>query len=312
MVVLSPSQTSEATLSADMYRSGMRVTVVGMVINVALIILKLIGGIIGVSAAMIADAFHSASDFLTDIGVIVGLKFLAKPPDSSHAYGHGRVEIVISFIMGLVIIFTGFGIFRNGGHSILHSSQGVYPKMPGLIALVMGILSILSKEALFWYTRFVARRVGSRSIEANAWHHRSDAFSSVGTVLGIGGAIVLGDRWTVLDPAAAVFVSLLIIKVGGDICWSAFRELSDESLSTEVRNSLEQAIKDVEGVKGFHYLRTRSLGRYVTVDAHILVNPELSVRTGHSIAHKTEDAIRQAVRNVAFVTIHIEPEDDHM
>ncbi|MCE5251389.1 cation diffusion facilitator family transporter [bacterium] len=303
---------SDVTLSEDMYRSGIRVTVVGMVINVLLIILKLFGGIFGSSAAMIADAIHSASDFLTDIGVIIGLKFLSKPPDSSHAYGHGRVETVISLIMGLVIIITGFGIFRNGGHAIIHFFGGVSPVMPGVIALVMGIVSILSKEGLFWYTRFVARRVGSRSIEANAWHHRSDAFSSVGTVLGIGGAIVLGEHWTVLDPVAAVFVSFLIMKVGVDICWSAFRELSDESLSTDVRDTLETAIKQVEGIRGFHHVRTRSLGRYVTVDAHVQVDPELSVRAGHNIAHKVENAIRRVVKNAAFVTIHVEPKDDRI
>ena len=303
-------KTDSATLSQEMYRSGMLVTVIGIVINVLLIIIKLVSGIVGTSAAMIADALHSASDFLTDIGVFIGLKYLAKPPDSSHAYGHGRVETGISLVMGLIIIITGLGIFKGGGMAIIRFFDGISPAKPGLIALAAGVLSILSKEGMFQYTRIVALRIESRSLEANAWHHRSDAFSSIGTVIGVGGAIVLGERWTILDPIAAVFVSILIIKVGVGIGWSSFRELSDESLSTDTRDSVESAIRNVEGVTDFHYVRTRSLGRYVTVDAHILVDPELSVREGHDIAHNTEKAIRGVLRNAAFITIHIEPETD--
>ncbi|MBN1294307.1 MAG: cation transporter [Candidatus Latescibacteria bacterium] len=306
------SKSSAATLPDSMLHSGMRVTIVGIIINVLLIILKFMGGIIGTSSAMIADAFHSASDLLTDIGVFVGLKFLAKPPDSTHAYGHGRIETAISFLMGLVLALTGLGIFRTNGHAILHFLDGIHPPKPGLTALLAGILSILSKEVLFWYTRRVARQVGSRSLEANAWHHRSDAFSSVGTVLGVGGALLLGERWTVLDPIAAVFVSILIIKIGFDIGWSALKELSDESLSTETKRAVEKAIGEVKGVKDFHYIRTRSLGRYVSLDAHVLVDPELTVREGHEIATEAENAIRSILLNAAFVTIHIEPEDERL
>ena len=299
-----------ATLSKDMYRSGMRVTMIGILVNALLIVIKLIGGIAGVSAALVADAIHSASDFLTDIGVFIGLRFLAKPPDSTHAYGHGRVETVITMLMGLTIVLTGLGILRNGGVAIFGVFDGVYPARPGVIALLAGFFSIISKECVFRYTRSVARQIGSRSIEANAWHHRSDAFSSVGTVIGVGGALILGERWTVLDPVAAVFVSILIIKVGASIGWGAFRELSDESLSTDARRSVEKAIQAVDGVRDFHHIRTRSLGSYVTVDAHVLVDPELTVREGHIIATEAENAIRSALQNAAFVTIHIEPEDD--
>jgi len=302
---------SPATLTESKQRSGERVTLVGMVINVFLIALKIAGGILGSSAAMIADAFHSLSDFITDIGVLIGLKFLAKPPDSTHAYGHGRIEIAISFLMGLTLIITGLGIFKNGGQSVLLFFDGIYPEKPGVIALVTGIVSIVSKEGLYWYTLRVARLTGSRSLEANAWHHRTDAFSSVGTVIGISGALALGDRWTILDPVAAIFVSFLIVRVGITIGWNAFRELSDESLSADTMRSVEKAIKSVRGVSDYHHVRTRSLGRYVTVDAHVLVDPELSVREGHKIATNTENAIRAVLRNAAFVTIHIEPEEIH-
>ncbi|MFC1694362.1 cation diffusion facilitator family transporter, partial [Candidatus Latescibacterota bacterium] len=294
---------------ADVYAAGIRVTGIGMMINTLLIGLKLIGGIAGNSGAMIADAVHSISDFVTDAGVIVGLRFLSKPADTDHAYGHGRVDTAISLLIGLAIIITGIGILKNGAQLIMLSFDGVFPHKPGIIALVMGIISILSKEVLYHYTRAVAKKSGSRTLEANAWHHRSDALSSVGTVIGVGGAIILGDRWTILDPAAAVFVSILVIKVGFDIGWKAFKELSDESLSRHARQTVEKSIKCVKGVKGHHKIRTRSLGRYVTVDAHIQVNPEISVSEGHAIATKVENSIRKALRNAAFVTIHVEPKE---
>ena len=300
---------SVETLSRDLYESGMRVTYVGMVVNALLIVLKLLGGMFGMSAAMIADAVHSFSDLITDIGVLVGLRFISKPADSTHAYGHGRVETAITFLMGIAIVLTGLGLFKNGATTIFHSFSGVLPAQPGVIALIMGVVSILSKEALFHYTQSVARRSGSSTLEANAWHHRTDAFSSVGTVLGVGGAIILGSRWTVLDPAAAVFVSLLVIRVGADIGWRAFRELTDESLSQQALAKVEKTIVSVEGVEGSHKIRTRSLGRYVTIDAHIQVDPTISVRDGHEIATRVEYAVREAMNNAAYVTIHIEPRD---
>ena len=294
-------------LTADMYASGMRVTYIGIAVNALLIVLKLIGGIMGMSAAMIADAAHSFSDFITDIGVLVGLKFLSKPADSDHAYGHGRVETAISFMMGLAIIITGIGLFNNSVHTIIHSLRGVYPQRPGSVALLMGFISILSKETLFQYTRSVARKSGSKTLEANAWHHRSDALSSVGTVIGVGGALLLGSRWTVLDPVAAVFVSILVVRVGAGIGWNSFRELSDESISQGARHEIEESIKHVKGVKGYHNIRTRSLGKYITIDAHVLVDPMISVREGHTIATEVENTVRETLGNAAFVTIHVEP-----
>ena len=303
-------QSPRETLGSNIYASGKKVTYVGMVVNVLLIVMKFIGGVIGTSSVLIADGVHSFSDFITDIGVLVGLKFLSKPADTDHAYGHGRVETAISLLMGIVIIITGIVLIKNAAQTIFHAFNGIFPKKPGSIALFIGMISILSKETLFHYTRIVARKSGSKTLEANAWHHRSDAFSSVGTVIGVGGAIYLGDRWTVLDPAAAIFVSILIILVGASISWNAFRELSDESISQLARYKVEESIKSVGGVRGFHNIRTRSLGRYITIDAHILVDPTLSVREGHSIATDVENAIHTATRNAAFVTIHVEPLDE--
>jgi len=302
----SPKQCRE-TLPAELYRAGMTVTWVGMIINVLLVALKLFGGIAGASTAMVADALHSGSDLLTDFGVLVGLKFLTKPADTSHAYGHGRVETAISLLMGLLIILTGLGLLQAAGGALTGAFRGTFPVRPGLIALVMGVVSLVSKEALFHYTRYIARRTGSKTLEANAWHHRSDAFSSVGTVLGVGGAIMLGDRWTVLDPIAAAFVSLLVIKIGVDIGWQAFRELSDESLSQKTCAQVAESISRVPGVQDFHHVRTRSLGRYVSVEAHVLVDPDITVTEGHTIATRVEESIGGEVENAAFVTIHVEP-----
>ena len=295
------------TLPSDMYRSGMNVTITGMIVNAVLIILKLIGGIIGTSTAMIADALHSLSDFITDFGVLFGLRFLSKPADTSHPYGHGRLETVVSLVMGIIIVLTGLGILRNAGMSIFAAVKGDFPTMPGYIALAMGVFSIVSKEALFQYTNIIAKKTGSATLRANAWHHRTDALSSVATVIGIGGAILLGSNWTVLDPVAAVLVSLLVMKVGWGIGWNAIRELSDEALSNERCQKLGEALLCVEGVQSFHHLRTRSLGRYATVDAHIQVDPELTVRESHAIATKAEEAVRDTLGNAAFVTIHVEP-----
>ena len=298
---------SRETLPEDLYRAGLTVTWVGMIINILLVGLKLFGGIVGASTAMVADGLHSLSDLLTDFGVIIGLKFMTKPADTSHAYGHGRVETAISLLMGLLIILTGLGLLQAAGGELADAVRGTFPVRPGLIALVMGIVSLISKEGLFHYTRHVARRTGSKTLEANAWHHRSDAFSSVGTVLGVGGAIILGNRWTVLDPIAAGAVSLLVIRIGVNIGWRAFRELSDESLSQKACNQVEESIRRVEGVRDFHHIRTRALGRYVSVEAHILVDPDITVTEGHAIATQVEESVRDELENAAFVTIHVEP-----
>ncbi|MFC1538934.1 cation diffusion facilitator family transporter [Candidatus Latescibacterota bacterium] len=294
-------------LTDEMYVSGMKVTYVGMIVNALLIVVKLIGGILGTSAAMIADAVHSLSDFITDIGVLAGLRFLSKPADINHPYGHGRLETAISLLMGIIIIITGFGLFKNAAYSLFAATKGIFPHMPGYIALFSGIVSIISKEALYHYTKSVAIKTGSHTLKANAWHHRTDAFSSVGTVAGIGGAIILGDSWTILDPLAALFVSILVIKVGIGIGWETTRELSDEAFSHDRQEKLKNSILSVKGVQGIHNLRTRSLGRYASIDAHIRVDPDISVHDSHIIATEAENAARNTFSNIAFVTIHVEP-----
>ena len=288
-------------------RAGRRVTVAGMVVNCLLIVLKLVGGILGRSQAMIGDALHSLSDFITDFGVLLSLAYLAKPADNDHPYGHGRFETLISLFMGMLVGATGIGILWNAGTSLHQAAHGMPPAMPGVVALVMGIVSIVAKEGLYRYTMVIAIQTGSTTIRANAWHHRSDALSSVATVTGVGGALLLGEGWTVLDPIAAILVSGLIMKVGVDIAIRAIRELSDEAVSTDRQAKLEDTIGSVAGVQSFHRLRTRTLGRYMAIEVHIRVAPTLTVRDSHRIAHEAENAIRAVLDNIAFVTIHVEP-----
>jgi cation diffusion facilitator family transporter len=303
----SQDNSSPEVLPEEMYIAGMKVTFTGMIVNAMLIAVKFAGGIMGSSAAMIADAVHSVSDFLTDFGVLAGLKFLSKPPDKNHPYGHGRLETAISLFMGIIIVITGFGLLKSAAFTLFAASNGTFPEMPGYAALVSGMISIFSKETLYHYTNAIAKKTGSHTLKANAWHHRTDALSSVGTVFGIGGAIVLGSTWTILDPLAALFVSILVIKVGVGIGWKTIRELSDEAFSHDRQEKLHNAILSVDGVQGVHNLRTRSLGRYASIDAHINVDPDLSVQAAHIIATEAEDTARNTFSNIAFVSIHVEP-----
>ncbi len=301
------SHAPSETISDDMYKAGVKITYVGIVVNAVLILIKIAGGILGSSAAMIADAVHSVSDFLTDFGVLIGLKFLSKPADENHPYGHGRIETAISLIMGIIIIITGIELMKNAVLTLFDAAKGTFPEAPGIFALAAGAISIVAKEGMYHYTNSVAKTTGSHTLKANAWHHRTDALSSVGTVIGIGGAIALGDKWTVLDPLAALFVSILVIKVGAGIGWETICELSDEAFSHERQQKLIRAIFGVEGVQGVHNLRTRSLGRYASIDAHIKVDPDLSVHDSHIIATAAEDAARNTFTNIAIVSIHVEP-----
>ena len=207
-------KSEEAVREAGIYR----VTLVGSVVNLLLLVFKFVAGILGHSAAMLADAVHSLSDFVTDIIVIVFVRISSKPEDEGHDYGHGKYETLATAIIGLILLFVGFGILWNGATSIWDFWQGGELKEPGMLALWAALVSILFKELLYQYTVLKGRRLNSQAVVANAWHHRSDALSSIGTAVGIGGAILLGEQWLVLDPLAAVVVSLFIMKVPSS-CW---------------------------------------------------------------------------------------------
>lgn len=219
-----------------------RVTVVGSVVNLLLLLFKFFAGATARSSAMLADAVHSLSDFVTDVVVLLFVRISAKPEDEDHDFGHGKYETLATAIIGLLLLVVGFGIFWNGATAVYAYAQGATLPQPGMLALWAALLSIVSKEALYWYTVVAGRRLRSPSVVANAWHHRSDAFSSVGTAAGIAGAILLGERWRVLDPLAAVVVSFFIMRVAVKLLRPCLDELLERSLPAATEDEIEQII----------------------------------------------------------------------
>lgn len=284
-----------------------RVTWVGFFLNLVLTAFKLLAGIIGHSGAMVADAAHSLSDFATDVVVLASFRLVGKPVDKEHDYGHGKYETVATAIIGGALLLVGAGIFWGGAVKVWHSIKGEHLDAPGGIALVAAILSIVVKEWLYRYTVNVGKRIDSQAVIANAWHHRSDAFSSVGTMLGIGGAIVLGEKWHILDPLAAVIVSVFIIKVAINISSGSIRELTDESLSDEIEDAILKIAAGIHGVAHPHNLRTRRIGSYIAVDLHIRVARDMFVADAHDITKKIEEEIRHRYGQSSFISVHVEP-----
>ena len=292
------------------YSQAIYVTKVAMASNVLLTGFKFFAGIVGNSSAMIADAAHSMSDFMTDIAVIAGLKVAKKPRDSTHNYGHGKIETLSAAFIGLVLIAVAFGIFWGGLQKVIAFYQGEVLPAPSRIALAAAILSIVIKEWLYRYTIIYARKLKSDALIANAWHHRSDAFSSVGTMVGIGGAILLGGRWVVLDPIAAVILSFFIFKVAFDILYKNLNELLEASLDSATYRSIEEILMSTEGVLGFHELKTRKIGNAIAADVHIEVNRELNIVDAHEISTQVEDRLKKVCGKNGHFSIHVEPCSD--
>jgi len=293
---------SERTSSAN------RGTWVGFVVNLLLTIFKLAAGVIGHSGAMIADAVHSLSDFATDIVVLASFRAVGKPADKSHDYGHGKYETLATAIIGGALLIVGAAIFWGGAVKIWNSINGEHVKAPGGIAFVAAIISIVVKEWLYRYTVNVGNRINSQAVIANAWHHRSDAFSSIGTMLGIGGAIALGEKWHILDPLAAVVVSLFIIKVAIAISSGSIKELTEESLDDVIEGEIAQIVYNIHSVTHLHNLRTRRIGNEIAIDFHIRVAPDMQVVDAHVIMSKIEAAIRNQFGQSTFISIHVEPQ----
>lgn len=270
-----------------------RVTIAGGIINVALLIFKFTAGILGHSAAMIADAVHSLSDFLTDVVVLVFVKLSSKPQDKDHDYGHGKYETIATAIIGIALLGVGAMICYNGITKTWQAIQGQPLQKPGIIALIAAILSIIFKEWAYQFTVRVGKRVNSQAVIANAWHHRSDAFSSIGTALGIGGAIVLGSHWAVLDPIAAIIVSFFIIRMAYQLVRQAMGELTEQSLPDDVEDEIIKIAESEEGVSGLHHLQTRKIGNEIAIDMHVRMPGEMSLYDSHqhatNIEHKLKD-----------------------
>ena len=296
-------KSEEAAREAGIYR----VTLVGSVVNLLLLVFKFVAGILGHSAAMLADAVHSLSDFVTDIIVIVFVRISSKPEDEGHDYGHGKYETLATAIIGLVLLFVGFGILWNGATSIWDFWQGGELKEPGMLALWAALVSILFKELRYQYTVLKGRRLNSQAVVANAWHHRSDALSSIGTAVGIGGAILLGERWLILDPLAAVVVSLFIMKVAIQLLVPCVEELLEESLPAEVEEKIKQEILSFPGVTSPHHLRTRRIGSSYAIEVHIRMDGQITLEEAHHTATAIENRLKSEFGNRTYINIHVEP-----
>ena len=284
-----------------------QVTLVGGVVNVVLLVFKFVAGILGHSAAMVADAVHSLSDFVTDIIVLVFVHIGGKPEDKSHDYGHGKYETLAMTIIGMALLVVAIGIIYSGLTKIMAWIGGEQLEAPGMLALWAALLSIVLKEAVYHYSMVKARQLHSQALEANAWHHRSDALSSIGTAIGIGGAILLGQRWTVLDPVASVIVGMFIVKVAIDLLRDGIGDLMEQSLPEEVENEMLQLVASLPGVVKPHDLRTRRIGNHYAIELHILMDGDISLHEAHEKASEVEDLLRHQYGDETHVAVHVEP-----
>ena len=284
-----------------------RVTLAGSAINIALVAFKFVSGVVGCSAAMIADAVHSLSDLLTDAVVLLFVHISEKPQDEDHDYGHGKYETMASSLIGIALLVVGAAICYDGVVRIVSVARGGQLEVPGGIALVAAIASIALKEWAYRFTVSVGRRLGSPAVIANAWHHRSDALSSVGTAIGIGGAIVLGSGWAVLDPIAAVVVSLLIMQQA----LKQIRQSSDELLEKSLPADVERQIRDIAlgepGVSDIHHLCTRRIGSAVAIEMHVRMPGGMSLSESHARATAIEQRLRREFGERTHIILHVEP-----
>ncbi len=284
-----------------------KVTIIGGVANAILLIFKFIAGFLGHSSAMIADAVHSLSDFLTDIVILIFVKISNKPADKNHDYGHGKFETLATFIIGVVLLAVGIMIFWSGASKIFMSIKGIELEQPGMLAFWAAIVSIIVKEAIARYTIINGRRLNSKAVEANAWHHRSDALSSVGAAAGIAGAIFLGPKWRILDPLAAVVVSIFILIMAVKFLVSCISEFMEHSLSEDIENEIINTVMSFEFVKNVHNLRTRKIGNGIAMDMHVVMDGDLTLEKSHQYTKDIENLLRSRFGDKSFIYLHVEP-----
>ena len=284
-----------------------KVTLVGSAGNVALMAFKFVAGILGHSAAMVADAVHSLSDFVTDLIVICFVRVSAKPQDESHDYGHGKFETMASFFVGLALTAAAIGIIVSGALKLVDWLRGEQLPTPGRLALWAALISIVVKELLYQYTVRAGKRLDSQAVVANAWHHRSDALSSIGAAIGIGGAILLGDRWTVLDPLASIVVGAMLVKVAVNVLHGSMNELTECSLPAETEREIEDIIRSCPDVCEPHNLRTRKIGARIAIEAHIRMDGNTTLNVAHDRATFIENLLKERFGAQTHVTLHMEP-----
>ncbi len=284
-------------------RDTRRVAVVSGLVNLLLSFAQVIVGLIANSAALVADGIHSASDLLSDILVWFAARHAAMAPDKDHPYGHGRFETAATLGLGILLTLVALGIVWNGGERLLDPDR----PLPGVLALIVAAVGIAAKESLYWYTIAVARRLNSEMLRANAWHHRSDALSSIVVLIGVGAAVM---GFSYMDALAAIIVGIMVAKIGWDLGWSALTELVDTALDEDQVNEAKRVIMAIDGVRSVHMLRTRRHGAEASADVHVQVAPRLSVSEGHMISQAVEDRMIEKLDAITDVTVHIDPEDD--
>lgn len=283
------------------------VTLVGSVVNLLLVGLKGVAGIAGNSAAMVSDAVHSLSDFVTDIVVLIFVRVSGRPQDENHDYGHGKYETLATLLIGLALASAAVGIVVSGTGKLAAWLKGETLPAPGKMALWAAVISIVVKELLYQYTRIRGRKLNSPALEANAWHHRSDAMSSIGAAIGIGGAIFLGDRWTVLDPLASIVVGAMLVKVAWDLLGPSFGELTDSSLPVETEDQMLEIIRGIPGVEDPHNLRTRRVGNRIVAEVHIRLDGSITLAEAHEKATEVERRFKAQFGEQSHIIVHMEP-----
>lgn len=294
-------------MATDREKEIFKVTWIGSIVNLLLLILKFIAGIVGHSAAMIADAVHSLSDFVTDIVVIAFVRISGKPEDEDHKYGHGKYETLATTIIGIILFIVGIGILVNGAVAIAGFIEGKPLETPAPLALAAAGISIVMKEVLYRYTVRKGKRLNSQAVVANAWHHRSDAFSSIATFIGIGGAICLGEKWRVLDPLAAVVVSAMIIKVAIELVKPCIDELLERSLPADVEKKIRDIILSVPNTSSPHHLRTRRIGNHIAIEVHVRMDGLTPLTEAHATASEIEKRLEEEFGKDTHIGIHLEP-----
>ena len=296
---------SQKTTKQVRYEATRKATLIGVVVNIFLSLVQLIGGVFANSQALIADGVHTLSDLASDFVVLFAAKVANQDADESHPYGHGRFETLATVILGLALTGVAIGIVLNAASRLLNPENLTQPTS---IALVFAALAIVAKEGLYHYTMRVANRFNSKMLEANAWHHRSDAVSSLVVAIGVGGSVILEIPW--LDAAAAILVAIMIFYMGARLILDSTMELVDTAWDADKTDEMKQFISEIEGVDHMHMLRTRKMGNDVLADVHLQVNSYLSVSEGHYIAESTMAKLRKKFPELSDITVHIDPEDD--
>ena len=284
------------------------ITLWGSLVNVVLTVCKIVAGILGRSAAMVADGIHSLSDLMSDVVILIFVHLSSKERDCDHDFGHGKYETLATVIVSLILLVVGAELMAGGVKSIISIANGETVANPGWIALIAAVVSILAKEGIYQATMAVSRKVESQALVANAWHHRSDALSSIGSLLGIGGAMLLGNKWSMLDPIASCLISIAIIVIAVKMSIPCIKDLLEASLPEDVEQRIISLAKSVEGVNDIHELKTRRNGSSKIIDAHIVVDPEISITKAHDIATEVEQQLIKEFGPQTQISLHMEPD----